>query len=484
MKESTNEDNLLEFQAGSVVPTQKNDWEQIQEKLREYLSEDTFGRWFQNAVMLESEHEAGVIGVKSDMHQIWIETNYMDELRAAFASVMGLAKQPRVVVITEMEQGEKLAARARSGDPESLKVIKPSEAVVAEETENASLERRLKRLGINPEFNFESFVVGTNSQFAHAACRAVADGSVRGYNPLFIHSQAGLGKTHLMCALGQEFILKKPKARVVYATGEDFTNEYINALRTGQMEVFRKKYRSVDVLLLDDVQFLSGKEKSQEEFFHTFNSLMNSQTQIVLTSDRPALEIQTFAPRLVSRFESGLTVELQPPGFETRVAILRRKMEQWNLTLDDAIVFHIANLIKSNVRRLEGALTRIASYSFLTPGKLSLEKVDDLLKELVRDEATKKVTVDAIQSMVADFYDIRVADMTSRRRPARIAFPRQVAMYLTRELTNMSLVEIGEAFGRRDHGTVIHACKKIKADMEKKPEVEAAVSKLISMLKH
>lgn len=484
MSNLRSEDNLYEREVENAVPVLENSWHLIKEKLREYLSEDTFGRWFQNAVMLESEQDTGVIGVKSDMHQIWIEANYMDELRAAFASVMGLPKQPRVVVIHEMEQGEKQAARARSGSHESVKVLKPTAQVADDDAESASLERRLKRLGMNPEFNFDSFVVGTNSQFAHAACRAVAEGSVRGYNPLFIHSQAGLGKTHLMNALGQDLILHKPKARVVYATAESFTNEFINAVRSGNLETFRKKYRTVDVLLLDDVQFLSGKEKSQEEFFHTFNSLMNSQTQIVLTCDRPALEIQTFEPRLVSRFESGLTVELQPPGFETRVAILRGKIEQWSLTLDDAIVFHIANLVKSNVRRLEGALTRIASFSFLTPGALSLEKVDDLLKDLIRDEATKKVTVDAIQSMAADFYDIRVADMTSRRRPARIAFPRQVAMYLTRELTNMSLVEIGEAFGRRDHGTVIHACKKLKADMEKKPEVAAAVSKLISMLKH
>lgn len=479
-----NEEKIREKGTEDVVLTDQNAWERIKEKLREYLSEDTFCRWFQNAMMLESEQDAGVIGVKSDMHQIWIETNYMDELRAAFTTVLGLPKQPRVVVIHEMEQGEKQAARARSGASEALKVLKPNELYVDEDSENASLERRLKRLGMNPELNFDSFVVGTNSQFAHAACRAVAEGSVRGYNPLFIHSQAGLGKTHLMSALGQELILHKPKARVVYATAESFTNEFINAVRSGNLETFRKKYRTVDVLLLDDVQFLSGKEKSQEEFFHTFNSLMNSQTQIVLTSDRPALEIQTFEPRLVSRFESGLTVELQPPGFETRVAILRRKMELWNLHLDDAVVFHIANLIKSNVRRLEGALTRIASFSFLTPGALNLEKVDELLKDLVRDEATKQVTVDAIQSMVSEQYDIRVADMTSRRRPARIAFPRQIAMYLARELTNLSLVEIGEVFGRRDHGTVIHACKKIKADMEEKPELAAAISKLISMLKH
>ncbi|MGE9266702.1 MAG: chromosomal replication initiator protein DnaA [Verrucomicrobiales bacterium] len=465
-------------------------WEQIIDLLREYLGAETTTRWFHHALMLESEEGGGVIGVQSEMHKLWIEMNLLDELRAAFTRVLGLAAEPRIIVIEEMSGEERPAARASStAESKEVKVVKPVRPEVPEsasaEEEQLSLERRLKKMGMNPELNFASFVVGENSQFAHAACRAVAEGMVKSYNPLFIHGRPGLGKTHLMCALGQEMIRHQPKAKVVYSTAENFTNEFIDAVRAGSLEAFRKKYRTVDVMLLDDVQFLSGKEKSQEEFFHTFNALLNSQTQIVLTSDRPAPEIQTFEARLVSRFESGLTVELQPPGFETRVAILRRKMEQWKVELDDAIVFHIANLVKSNVRRLEGALTRVASFAFLSSKPLALENVDEILKDLINDEAQQTtVTVDAIQKTVAEFYDIRVADMMSRRRPARIAFPRQIAMYLTRELTKMSLMEIGEAFGRRDHGTVIHACKRIKAEMEKDAKTAAEISKLISQLRH
>ncbi|MDC0296764.1 chromosomal replication initiator protein DnaA, partial [Akkermansiaceae bacterium] len=223
-------------------------------------------------------------------------------------------------------------------------------------------------------------------------------------------------------------------------------------------------------------------ERTQDEFFHTFNALLNSQTQVILTCDCPAPEIQTLEPRLISRFESGLTVELQPPGFETRVAILRRKMEQWKVELENNIVVHIANQIKSNVRRLEGALTRVASYSFLSPENMSIEKVDELLGDLVRDENTHLVTIEQIQKAVADYYNLNLSDMSSRRRPASIAFPRQIAMYLARKLTKLSLVDIGDGFGKRDHGTVIHACKKVKSDIETDPEVRGAVEKLNAAL--
>ena len=477
-------------------------WEKFKTRLREYLSDDAFNRWFDSAKLLESDGKTGVIGVRSDMHQIWIETNYMDELRATFAEVVGNACQPKVVVLKEdqlpkvevlVETGDvqmQVANRDKSTDEaketEVVKVVKADDRTVAMAKKDTPtlFDKKIKRMGMNPELNFSTFVVGENSQFAHAACQAIAEGRARGYNPLFLHGGSGFGKTHLMTALGQQILSENPKAKVVYSTAENFTNEFINTLRSGDLDSFRKKYRTVDLMLLDDVQFLSGKEKSQEEFFHTFNALMNTNTQIVLSCDRPAQEIQTFEPRLLSRFENGLTVEVKSPGFETRVAILRRKMEQWDVELDDAVVFHIANLIRSNVRRLEGALTRIASYSFLSSDAVTLEKTQELLSDLVIDEESKQINVDTIQRTVSDFYDIRLADMQSRKRPARIAFPRQVAMYLTRELTNMSLVEIGESFGRRDHGTVIHACKKVKADMAKQRDVSAAVAKLTSILKH
>jgi chromosomal replication initiator protein len=310
----------------------------------------------------------------------------------------------------------------------------------------------------------------------------VAHREGRSFNPLFIHGRAGLGKTHLMSAIAQQLLINDPKAKIVFLTAEQFANEFIEAVRKGNLDAFRKSYRSADVMLIDDIQFLAGKERTQDEFFHTFSTLLNTQTQVVLTCDCPAPEIQTLEPRLISRFESGLTVELQPPGFETRVAILRRKMEQWNVELENGVVCHIANLIKSNVRRLEGALTRVASYSFLSSEEMTISKTDDLLGDLIRDENTQQITVDQIQKMVVDYYDLNLSDMSSRRRPSSIAFPRQVAMFLSRKLTKLSLVEIGECFGRRDHGTVIHACKKVNHEMELNPDVKGAVEKLIAAL--
>ncbi len=455
-------------------------WEKVKAKLSEYISADAFSRWFKNAELVQADQGPGIVGVQSDMHQIWIETNYMDELRAAFAEGAGVHCSPRVMVkgqeLPVEEEKPKHAAR-------QLKVGEPDKVVTPDSTaKGLAFERRLKRLGINPEFDFESFVVGDNSQFAHAACSAVAYEEGRSFNPLFIHGKAGLGKTHLMSAVAQQLLANDPKAKIVFLTAEHFANEFIEAVRKGSLDTFRKAYRHADALLIDDIQFLSAKERTQDEFFHTFNTLLNTQTQVILTCDCPAPEIQTLDPRLVSRFESGLTVELQPPGFETRVAILRRKMEQWKVELENNIVVHIANSIKSNVRRLEGALTRVASYSFLSSEPMSIQKVDELLGDLVRDENTNQITIEQIQKTVADYYGLHLGDMRSRRRPASIAFPRQVAMFLSRKLTKLSLVEIGDAFGKRDHGTVIHACKKVKADMETEVEVKGAVEKLIAQL--
>lgn len=470
--DSENEGNRNEGE-NSIV------WGKVRAKLSEYISDDAFLRWFKNAELVNADEQPGIVGVQSDMHQIWIETNYMDELRAAFAEGAGIHCSPKVMVkgqkVPVLKESKQAARGSRTGG--QVKVVTPDTSA-----KGLAFERRLKRLGINPELDFESFVVGDNSEFAHAACSAVASQEGRSFNPLFIHGKPGLGKTHLMSAVAQQLLANDPKAKVVFLTAEHFANEFIEAVRKGNLDVFRKLYRHADAMLIDDIQFLAGKERTQDEFFHTFNALLNSQTQVILTCDRPAPEIQTLEPRLVSRFESGLTVELQPPGFETRVAILRRKMEQWKVELNNNVVVHIANSIKSNVRRLEGALTRVASYSFLSSEPMSIEKVDELLGDLVRDENTNQITIEQIQKASADYYGINLGDMKSRRRPASIAFPRQVAMYLSRQLTKLSLVEIGDAFGKRDHGTVIHACKKVKADMETDVEVKGAVEKLTAQL--
>ncbi len=336
--------------------------------------------------------------------------------------------------------------------------------------------------GMNPRNTFDSFVVGSNNQFAHAAGLAVAQSPAKTYNPLFVYGGVGLGKTHLMQAIGQYVGSRKKSSKVIYLSSEKFTNEFIDAIQNSTLVKFRKKYRQADVLLIDDIQFLAGKERSQEEFFHTFNTLFDGHKQIVLSSDRPPTEIKNLEQRLVSRFEWGLTAELQPPDIETRVAILRKKAQAFEIKLDDRILEFLASRIRTNVRRLEGALMRVASYASLSGRDLTDEAVEHLLKDILQEEARRAVTIDQIQRRVAEHFDVRLADMTSKRRPANIAFPRQVAMYLARELTKTSLSEIGDAFGGRDHGTVLHAHKLVIEKMKNEEKVRQTVSFLDSQL--
>jgi chromosomal replication initiator protein len=286
-----------------------------------------------------------------------------------------------------------------------------------------------------------------------------------------------------MHAIGREILRRRPDCRVIYLTCEKFTNEFIEAIRKGEIEKFRRRYRSSDVLLIDDVQFLAGKERSQEEFFHTFNTLLDGRNQVVLTSDRPACEIKSIEPRLISRFECGLAVELQPPQIETRIAILRKKTAEWKVSIDESVLLFLAEKIRSNVRRLEGALVRVATFASLAGESVSVQKVEHLLRDFIQEEASRQVTIDGIQRAVAETFDLRLADMISRRRPASIAFPRQIAMYLSRSLTHNSLVEIGESFGGRDHGTVIHACKKVVSELEKQPGLRERIERIEQQLR-
>src|SRR5580692_11201068 len=333
-------------------------------------------------------------------------------------------------------------------------------------------------LHFNPKNTFDTFVVGANNNFSFAAAKAVAEAPGKSYNPLFLYGGVGLGKTHLLHAIGQHVAISKKGARVAYLSSEKFTNEYIDGIQNNKLAAFRKKHRQTDVLLIDDIQFLAGKERIQEEFFHTFNALHESHKQIVLTCDRPASEIQGLEHRLVSRFEWGLVTDLQPPDVEMRLAILKKKAQAMNVILPDDILNFLANRIRTNVRRLEGALIRVASYSSLTGKKLGIETVESLLREILHEEGRFTVSIEAIQKKVAEHFDIRLADMTSKRRPENIAFPRQIAMYFSRQLTESSLNAIGEAFGGRDHGTVLHACRLVKNRME----VDANVRQVVHYL--
>ncbi|MBI5692293.1 MAG: chromosomal replication initiator protein DnaA, partial [Verrucomicrobia bacterium] len=335
---------------------------------------------------------------------------------------------------------------------------------------------------LNPRNTFETFVVGSNNQMAHAAAMAVAQAPAQAYNPLFLYGDTGLGKTHLMHAIGHAILRANPDARVAYLSTEKFTNEFIQALQENALTRFRQRYRHVDILLIDDVQFLAGKERIQEEFFHTFNDLFESGKQIVLTSDRRASEIQKLESRLVSRFEWGLPADIQAPDLETRFAILRTKAQQLNCSLPEPILSFIAQHITKNIRRLEGALLKVSSYSALTNKPIDLPTVERLLHDVLMEQAQNVLTIETIQKRVADHYQIRHSDMTSKRRPNNIAIPRQIAMYLARTLTKHSLQEIGDAFGGRDHGTVIHACKAVDNMMEQDSSTRGSVEFLKAQL--
>ena len=311
---------------------------------------------------------------------------------------------------------------------------------------------------------------------------AVAQAPGKSYNPLFLYGGVGLGKTHLLHAIGQYVAGHRKGAQVAYLSSEKFTNEYIDGIQNSQLVKFRRRYRQTDVLLIDDIQFLAGKERIQEEFFHTFNALHDAHKQIVLTCDRPASEIQGLEQRLVSRFEWGLVTDMQPPDVETRLAILRKKAAFMNAQLPDEILSFLAHRIRTNIRRLEGALVRVTSYAALTGKPLTLDSVESLLREVLHEEGRFTLSIDLIQKKVAEHFDIRLADMTSKRRPENIAFPRQVAMFLARQMTESSLNTIGEAFGGRDHGTVLHACRLVKGRMEVDTNVRQIVSYLEKQL--
>jgi chromosomal replication initiator protein len=435
-------------------------WTKLSAALKPQVSADTFKRWFSAVKLTGATSEEITLLVPNNIYQFWIESNHMPALQSAIASVLG---GPRTVKFICAVDPAVNSDGVEPATTESVKTPAPS-------------ARATSLAGLNPRNTFDSFVVGPNNEIAHAASLAVAQSPAKTYNPLFIYGGVGLGKTHLMQAIGHYIVGRSKTTRVMYLSSELFINEFIDAIQHNNLVKFRKRYRQADLLLIDDIHFLGGKERSQEEFFHTFNTLFDGHKQIVLSSDRPASEISNLEHRLVSRFEWGLTAELQPPDVETRLAILRKKARTLKIKLRDEIFEFLASRIKTNVRRLEGALMRVASFASLSGKELNHEVVEHLLKDILQEEARRAVTIDQIQRRVAEHFDVRLADMTSKRRPANIAFPRQIAMYLSRELTKASLNEIGEAFGGRDHGTVLHACKLVKKRMKEQDKIRQTIS--------
>jgi len=331
---------------------------------------------------------------------------------------------------------------------------------------------------LNPKYKFDSFVIGNSNRFAHAACLAVAEAPAKAYNPLFIYGGVGLGKTHLMHAIGHYILQNNSKAKVVYVSSEKFTNELINSIKDDKNEEFRTKYRNIDVLLIDDVQFIGGKERTQEEFFHTFNALHENNKQIILSSDRPPKEIPTLEDRLRSRFEWGLIADIQAPDFETRIAILKKKADLETINIPNEVMVYIATKIKSNIRELEGALIRIVAFSSLTNREISIDLASEALKDIISNRQSRQVTIELIQDIVANYYNLRIEDFKSPRRTRNIAYPRQIAMYLSRKLTDMSLPKIGEEFGGRDHTTVIHGYEKISECLKKDDSLKNAIAEI------
>ncbi|HEX2100691.1 MAG TPA: chromosomal replication initiator protein DnaA, partial [Candidatus Synoicihabitans sp.] len=409
---------------------------------------------------------------------IWINDNYLDLI----AQRLRLTAGREIAVKLRKSEGTSAATAALSTVDGASPSQRSSGRSHVRRTAARVEERGAYTGTLNPRNTFETFVVGNNNQMAQAAARAVAQSPAQAYNPLFLYGDTGLGKTHLMHAIGHAILRNKPEARIAYLSTEKFTNEFIQGLQENALVKFRQRYRHVDVLLLDDVQFLGGKERIQEEFFHTFNDLFESGKQIVLSSDRRASEIQKLESRLVSRFEWGLPADIQPPDFETRVAILRTKAASLKLEVPPPVINFIAQSISKNIRRLEGALIKVASYSSLTGRPLDLPTTEMLLQDVLMEQAQNILTIETIQKRVADHFQIRHSDMTSKRRPNNIAIPRQIAMYLARTLTKHSLQEIGDAFGGRDHGTVIHACKAVDNMMEQDPTTRGSIEFLRNQL--
>jgi chromosomal replication initiator protein len=435
------------------------------------VSPEQFKLWFMNIRPKTLERDCLTLEVQDSFCEVWLEKNYLDLIREKAILASGRPIKVRLEVSHSAQPNT---------SENAMRSVTP--ATEPEVTERVSPGHSRDLQQFNPRNTFDTFVVGANNQFAHGAAMAVAQAPGKSYNPLFLYGGVGLGKTHLLHAIGQHVVAHRKNARVTYLSSERFTNEFIDAIQNNNLMRFRKRYRQTDVLLIDDIQFLSGKERIQEEFFHTFNALHEAHKQIVLTCDRPPNEIQGLEQRLVSRFEWGLSTDLQPPDVETRVAILRKKEKSIGVRLPDEVINFIAERIRTNIRRLEGALTRVAGYVSLTNGGVSLDSVEALLRELLQEEGRHTISIESIQKKVAEHFDIRIADMTSRRRPENIAFPRQVAMYLARTLTDSSLNVIGEAFGGRDHGTVLHAYRLVKGRMEVDGNVRQTVNFLEKQL--
>ncbi len=450
-------------ETGPRGPVRMNLWDRILGSLQAKVNNQSFNTWLKPTQQLSLAHGTLQVEVPSLLFADWINRNYLPliqesarELDCGDLHVRFTSRQPGA--------GSSVTAPARASDAPRSGAGRPAPPAAAPPQGPSS--------GLNPRYTFGSFVVSSCNQFAHAAARAVAEDPSTHYNPLYVYGGVGLGKTHLMHAIGNQITRSQPGLRQMYISTETFMNELINSIRFEKTIDFKERYRNVDLLLIDDIQFLAGKERTQEEFFHTFNALYESQKQIVMTSDCPPRDIPTLEERLRSRFEWGLIADIQPPDLETKVAILNKKAEAENVTLPEDVALFISSRIRSNIRELEGSLIRLIAFASLTGRRIDLEMAKETLKDLIEDRG-RSVTVEAIQKFVANYYHLKVTELKARNNSKHISFPRQVAMYLCKRLTDKSLPAIGTQFGGKHHTTVLHAVRKIESMRQRDKEFDA-----------
>ena len=435
-------------------------WEKALKILERRLNKNSFDTWLKPLKPLGCHDNTIIIEVPNNFSRGWLSDRYAPLLKNVFQNITKQDVGVQFLLSSEIPEIKNDSFKKAPG-----KTI---------ENPHSS--------PLNPKYTFDTFIIGNSNRFTHAASFAVAESPAKAYNPLFIYGGVGLGKTHLMHAIGQFIMEHNSKLKVFYVTSEKFTNELINSIRDDKTVEFRNKYRGMDILLVDDIQFLAGKERTQEEFFHTFNTLYEANKQIIISSDRPPREIPTLEDRLRSRFEWGLITDIQPPDLETRIAILRKKSQLENLTVPDDTLVFIANKIQSNIRMLEGALNRVVARSSFNGEEINPEMAADVLKDIIPNRP-RPITIPLIQEVVAEFYSLKIEDFKSKKRNRSISFPRQIAMYLSRELTDSSLPQIGNSFGGRDHTTVIHAIEKINNELTKNIVFQETIKDLITLIK-
>src|SRR6056297_1064126 len=457
-------------------------WNQTLHEIKDKLSNPSFKTWFSNTKPVDlKDDNILMIEVPNDFIKDWIETRYNQLITDVIQNLTDSNLKCRFY--TEEELKELLQDE---NEEKQKKVEDTNKEEKKENTRNKNEEEYNINTNLNPKYSFDSFVVGNGNRFAHAAALAVAEAPAKAYNPLFLYGDVGLGKTHLMQAIAHYILKHNPDNKVVYVSSETFTNELINAIKDDKTASFRDKYRNIDILLVDDIQFLANKERTQEEFFHTFNSLHEANRQLIISSDRPPKEIPTLEERLRSRFEWGLITDIQKPDLETRIAILRKKADMENLKVPNEVIIYIANNIQSNIRELEGALIKVIAYSSLVNKEIDVDLAREALKDLVNKKKNEsiEVNIERIKKIITDDYNLRMEDMQSKKRTQNIAFPRQIAMYLSTELTDFSLPHIGDEFGGRDHTTVIHAHNKIQEKIENENDFSNKIERLIDTIKH